>query len=61
MTIRAISFTQVFFYTFNFSKNNNAQTSELIFPTSRHYYFFEKLKIVEQNLLKLNYALIKSL
>ena len=28
--------------------------SELIFFTSQHYYFFEKLKIVEHNLLKLN-------
>ena len=28
--------------------------SVLIFFTSRHYYFFEKLKIVEKQLCKLN-------
>ena len=28
----------------------------LIFFTSRHYYFFEKLKIVEKQLCKLNYS-----
>ena len=26
----------------------------IIFSTSRHYYFFEKLKIVEKKLYKLN-------
>ena len=31
-----------------FLQNNSAQTSVLIFFTSRHYYFFEKLKIVEK-------------
>ena len=35
-------------------QNNSAQTSVLIFFTSRHYYFFEKLKIVEKQLCKLN-------
>ena len=28
----------------------------LIFFTSRHYYFFEKLKIVEKQLCKLNWS-----
>ena len=37
-----------------FQQNNRAQTSVLIFFTSRHYYFFEKLKIVEKQLCKLN-------
>ena len=35
-------------------KNNSALSSVLIFFTSRDYYFFEKLKIVEKNLRKLN-------
>ena len=39
-----------------FQQNNNAQTSVLIFFTSRLYYFFEKLKIVEKNLCNLNYS-----
>ena len=33
-----------------FQQNNSAQTSVLIFFTSRHNYFFEKLKIVEKQL-----------
>ena len=37
-----------------FQQNNSAQTSVLIFFTSRHYSFFEKLKIVEKQLCKLN-------
>ena len=37
-----------------FQQNNSAQTSVLIFFTSRHYYFVEKLKIVEEQLCKLN-------
>ena len=37
-----------------FQKNNSVQTLVLIFFTSRHYYFFEKLKIVEKQLCKLN-------
>ena len=37
-----------------FQQNNSAQISVLIFFTSRHYYFFEKLKIVEKQLCKLN-------
>ena len=37
-----------------FQQNNSAQTSVLIFFTSRHYYFFEKLKIVQKQLGKLN-------
>ena len=37
-----------------FQPNNSAQTSMLIFFTSRHYYFFEKLKIMEKQLCKLN-------
>ena len=37
-----------------FQKNNSAETSVLIFFTSRHYYFFEKLKIGEKQLCKLN-------
>ena len=36
-----------------FQQKNSTQTSVLIF-TSWHYYFFEKLKIVEKNLIKLN-------
>ena len=31
-----------------FQQYNSAQTSVLIFFTSRHYYFFEKLKIVQK-------------
>ena len=31
-----------------FQQNNSAQMSVLIFLMSRHYYFFEKLKIVEK-------------
>ena len=37
-----------------FQQNNSAQTSVLIFFTSRHYYFFDKFKIVEKQLCKLN-------
>ena len=37
-----------------FQQNNSTQTSVLIFFTPRHYYFFEKLKIVEKQLCKLN-------
>ena len=46
------------FYNLNFE-----QWSVLIFSTSRHYYFFEKLKIVKKNLCKLNcsYGKIKVL
>ena len=32
-----------------FQQNNSAETSRLIFFMSRHYYFVEKLKIVEKN------------
>ena len=39
-----------------FQQNNSAQTSVLIFFTSRHYYLFEKLKIVEKQLCKLNFS-----
>ena len=39
-----------------FQKYNSAQTSVLILFTSQHYYFFEKLKIVEKQLCKLNYS-----
>ena len=37
-----------------FQQNNSDQMSVLIFLTSRHYYFFEKLKIMEKQLCKLN-------
>ena len=37
-----------------FQKNISAQTFVIISFTSGHYYFFEKLKIVEKNLCKLN-------
>ena len=39
-----------------FQQNNSAQTSVLIFFTPRHYYFVEKLKIVEKQLCKLYYS-----
>ena len=39
---------------FSFEQNNSVETSMLIFFTSRHYSFFEKLKIVEKQLCKLN-------
>ena len=39
-----------------FQQNNSAQTSVLIFFTSRHYYFLEKLKIVEKQPCKLNFS-----
>ena len=47
-------YTVVFPQFLIFQQNNIAQTSLLIFFTSRHYYFFEKLKIVEKQLCKLN-------
>ena len=47
-------YTVVFPQFLSFQQNNSAQTSVLIFFTSRHYYFFEKLKIVEKQLCKLN-------
>ena len=37
-----------------FQQNNSTQTSMLIFFTSRHYNFFEKLKIAEKQLCKQN-------
>ena len=37
-----------------FQQDNSAQTQVLIFFSSRHYYFVEKLKIVEKQLCKLN-------
>ena len=37
-----------------FQQNNSAQTSMLTVFTSRYYSFFEKLKIVEKNMCKLN-------
>ena len=37
-----------------FQKNISAQTIVIISFTSGHYYFFEKLNIVEKNLYKLN-------
>ena len=37
-----------------FQQNNSAQALVLIFFTSRHDHFFEKLKIVEKELCKLN-------
>ena len=37
-----------------FQKNDSVQTSVLIFFTSRHYYSFEKLKLVGKQLCKLN-------
>ena len=39
-----------------FQQNNSAQTSVLIFFTSRHYNFFEKLKIVEKQQCKQNFS-----
>ena len=42
-----------------FQQNNSALTSVLIFFTSRHYYFFEKLEIVKKNLCKLNCSYAK--
>ena len=37
--------------------NNTAQTSVLIFFTSRHYYYvFEKFKIVEKQVCKLSFS-----
>ena len=38
----------------SFEQNNSAETLMLIFFKSRHYSFFEKLKIVEKQLCKLN-------
>ena len=37
-----------------FQKNNSAETQTKLTLTSRHYYFVEKLKIVEKQLCKLN-------
>ena len=39
-----------------FQQNNSAQTSVLIFFTSRQYYFLQKLKIVEKQQCKLNFS-----
>ena len=47
-------YTVVFPHFLIFQQNNSAQTLVLIFFTSRHYYFVEKLKIVEKQLCKLN-------
>ena len=47
-------YTVVFPQFLIFQQNNSVQTSVLIFFTSRHYYFFEKLKIVKEQLRKLN-------
>ena len=47
-------YTVVFSPFLIFQQNNSAQTSVLIFFTSRHNYFFEKLKIMEKQLCKLN-------
>ena len=54
-TIRTIYFTQVFFPQFLiFQKNNSVETSRKLTLTSGHYYFVEKLKIMEKKLCKLN-------
>ena len=47
-------YTVVFTQFLIFQQNNSAEMSVLIFFTARHYYFFEKLKIVEKQLCKLN-------
>ena len=47
-------YTVVFPQFLIFQQNSSVQTSVLILFTSRHYYFFEKLKIVEKQLYKLN-------
>ena len=49
-----LAYTVVFPQFLIFQQNNSAQTSVLIFFMSRHYYFFEKLNIVEKQLCKLN-------
>ena len=51
---RNLVYTDVFPQFLIFQQNNSAQASVLIFFTSRHYYFVEKLKIVEKQLCKLN-------
>ena len=51
---RNLIYTVVFPQFLIFQQNNSAQTSVLIFFTCRHYYFFEKLKIVEKQRFKLN-------
>ena len=58
-TIKAIKFSIIFFTTFFFQKNNRAQTSVSIFFTFEHYYFFEKLKIMNKNSRKLNCFYVK--
>ena len=47
-------YTAVFPQFLIFQQNNSAKTSVLISFTSRLYYFFEKLKIVEKQPCKLN-------
>ena len=47
-------YTVVFPQFLIFQQNNSVQTSVLIFFTSRKYYFFEKLKILEEQLCELN-------
>ena len=49
-------YTGIFSQFLIFQQNNSAQTSWLIFFTSRHYYFFEKLKIVQKYQRKLNFS-----
>ena len=51
---RNLIYTVVFQQVLIFQQDNSAQTSVLIFFTSRHSYFVEKLKIVEKQLCKLN-------
>ena len=52
-------YTLVFPQFIIFQQNNRAQTSVLIFFTARHYYFVEKLKIVEKQRCKLNCSYCK--
>ena len=47
-------YTGFFQQLLGFQKNNNAETERKLTLTPGHYYFVEKLKIVEKNLCKLN-------
>ena len=51
---RYLVYTFVFPQFLTFQKNNNAETERKLTLISGHYYFVEKLKIVEEQLCKLN-------
>ena len=57
---RNLVYTVVFPQFLIFQQNNSAQTSVLIFFTSRHYYFVGKLKIVEKQLCQETFRFLEN-